>query len=153
MQIKFGTALLSFYKDKLKLFDGPFKNIKEVSKAINCDEKILMNTIKEYNISSKQGIDHQTGKTVFPIDFSNNINNNKYIICRVTPSLHYTMGGIVISPSTEVQELIESSKSIAGKHRHILNLYAAGECTTGVHGSNRLGGNSLLECVVFGNII
>ena len=32
----------------------------------------------------------------------------------------------------------------------VRGLYAAGECTGGVHGFDRLGGNSLLECVVFG---
>lgn len=29
-------------------------------------------------------------------------------------------------------------------------LYAAGECTGGVHGADRLGGNSLLDCIVYG---
>ena len=38
-------------------------------------------------------------------------------------------------------------------HRSSLGaLFAAGECTGGVHGADRLGGNSLLECVVFGRI-
>lgn len=37
-------------------------------------------------------------------------------------------------------------------HEPIRNLYAAGESTGGVHGADRLGGNSLLECVVFGRI-
>jgi succinate dehydrogenase/fumarate reductase flavoprotein subunit len=33
-----------------------------------------------------------------------------------------------------------------------MGLYAAGESTGGVHGADRLGGNSLLECIVFGRI-
>ena len=40
----------------------------------------------------------------------------------------------------------------AGSERSLPGLYAAGEVTGGVHGNNRLGGNSLLECVVFGRI-
>lgn len=32
----------------------------------------------------------------------------------------------------------------------LLGLYAAGECTGGVHGADRLAGNSLLDCIVFG---
>ena len=35
----------------------------------------------------------------------------------------------------------------------IQGLYAAGEVSGGVHGENRLGGNSLLECTVFGTIV
>jgi acyl-CoA oxidase len=53
------------------------------------------------------------------------------------------MGGIKISPESEV--LNKSDQPIPG-------LFAAGEVTGGVHGKNRLGGNSLLECVVFGRV-
>ncbi len=54
----------------------------------------------------------------------------------VAPTAHYTMGGVVVEPETH-------ATSVSG-------LYAAGECTTGVHGANRLGGNSLAEILVFG---
>ena len=54
----------------------------------------------------------------------------------VAPMAHYSMGGIVVDPDTHATE-------VAG-------LYAAGECTAGLHGANRLGGNSLAETVVFG---
>lgn len=54
----------------------------------------------------------------------------------VAPTAHYSMGGIVVEPGTHATE-------IAG-------LFAAGECTAGLHGANRLGGNSLTETVVFG---
>jgi succinate dehydrogenase/fumarate reductase flavoprotein subunit len=40
--------------------------------------------------------------------------------------------------------------SAAGGAAEIVGLYAAGECTGGVHGGDRLAGNSLLECVVYG---
>jgi succinate dehydrogenase/fumarate reductase flavoprotein subunit len=53
------------------------------------------------------------------------------------------MGGIKINNRTEV--INDDNKVIKG-------LYAVGEVTGGVHGANRLGGNSLLECVVFGRI-
>ncbi|OAP60489.1 hypothetical protein AYL99_05491 [Fonsecaea erecta] len=61
----------------------------------------------------------------------------------VTPVVHYTMGGAIFSPEAEV--LDSSGTSIKG-------LWAAGEATGGIHGDNRLGGSSLLECVVFGRI-
>ncbi|EIN12671.1 Flavocytochrome c [Punctularia strigosozonata HHB-11173 SS5] len=61
----------------------------------------------------------------------------------VTPVVHFTMGGVVINERSEV--LDAEGKAIPG-------LWAAGEVTGGVHGENRLGGSSLLECVVFGRI-
>lgn len=54
----------------------------------------------------------------------------------VAPTAHYSMGGIVVEPETHATE--------------VLGLFAAGECTAGLHGANRLGGNSLTETVVFG---
>jgi succinate dehydrogenase/fumarate reductase flavoprotein subunit len=52
------------------------------------------------------------------------------------------MGGVRINGAAEV---LRQGSPITG-------LFAAGEVTGGVHGSNRLAGNSLLECVVFGRI-
>lgn len=57
----------------------------------------------------------------------------------VAPTAHYSMGGVRVdagSGATDVE-----------------GLYAVGECASGVHGANRLGGNSLAECVVFGRIV
>jgi succinate dehydrogenase / fumarate reductase, flavoprotein subunit len=54
----------------------------------------------------------------------------------VAPTAHYSMGGVVVEPETHATD-------VAG-------LYAAGEVTAGLHGANRLGGNSLAETVVFG---
>ena len=54
----------------------------------------------------------------------------------VAPTAHYSMGGIVVVPETH-------ATAVEG-------LYAAGEVTSGVHGANRLGGNSLVETLVFG---
>lgn len=61
----------------------------------------------------------------------------------VTPVVHFTMGGVLINEKSQV--LGEDEVPIEG-------LWGAGEITGGVHGGNRLGGSSLLECVVFGRI-
>ncbi|CAI6340571.1 unnamed protein product [Periconia digitata] len=61
----------------------------------------------------------------------------------VTPVVHFTMGGVVVDENAQV--LDKQMNPIEG-------LWAAGEITGGVHGTNRLGGSSLLECVVFGRI-
>jgi succinate dehydrogenase / fumarate reductase flavoprotein subunit len=63
----------------------------------------------------------------------------------VLPTCHYMMGGI---PTNEFSQALTLDSK--GKDVPILGLYAAGECACGVHGSNRLGGNSLLDLVVFG---
>ena len=54
----------------------------------------------------------------------------------VAPTIHYYMGGIRVDPET-------GASSVAG-------LFAAGEVTGGLHGANRLGGNSLTDLLVFG---
>jgi len=54
----------------------------------------------------------------------------------VGPTTHYIMGGIRVDGDTQMS-------SVPG-------LFAAGECAAGLHGANRLGGNSLSDLVVFG---
>ncbi|MCC6766485.1 MAG: fumarate reductase/succinate dehydrogenase flavoprotein subunit [Deltaproteobacteria bacterium] len=56
----------------------------------------------------------------------------------VGPTLHYFMGGIKVDPDSQMS-------SVPG-------LFGAGECTAGMHGANRLGGNSLSDLVVFGKL-
>lgn len=64
----------------------------------------------------------------------------------VFPTAHYTMGGIPTNRFGEVVAPIEH-----GPEEKIPGLYAAGECAcVSVHGGNRLGGNSLLDIIVFG---
>jgi succinate dehydrogenase / fumarate reductase flavoprotein subunit len=54
----------------------------------------------------------------------------------IGPTCHYVMGGVEVEPDTEMSGLV--------------GLYAVGECSGGMHGSNRLGGNSLSDLLVFG---
>ncbi len=56
----------------------------------------------------------------------------------VGPTAHYTMGGVRVDPETQ--------------ESRIRGLFAAGECAAGMHGANRLGGNSLSDLLVFGRI-
>jgi succinate dehydrogenase / fumarate reductase flavoprotein subunit len=56
----------------------------------------------------------------------------------VAPTAHYWMGGVLVDAETH-------GTDVAG-------LFAVGECASGVHGANRLGGNSLTETLVFGRI-
>ncbi|MEM1244001.1 MAG: succinate dehydrogenase flavoprotein subunit [Pseudomonadota bacterium] len=64
----------------------------------------------------------------------------------VVPTCHYMMGGIPTNMHGQVLTLAED-----GNQKIVEGLYAAGECAcVSVHGANRLGGNSLLDLVVFG---
>ena len=54
----------------------------------------------------------------------------------VAPTAHYSMGGLLVNPEN-------LSTSVHG-------LFAAGEVSGGLHGANRLGGNSLAEIIIFG---
>ena len=56
----------------------------------------------------------------------------------VGPTTHYVMGGIRVDGETQMST--------------VPGLFAAGECAAGLHGANRLGGNSLSDLVVFGKI-
>ena len=57
----------------------------------------------------------------------------------VAPTAHYSMGGVWVRPE-------DHSTDVPG-------LYAIGEASSGLHGANRLGGNSLIELLVFGKVV
>ena len=57
----------------------------------------------------------------------------------VAPTAHYSMGGVWVRPE-------DHGTGVEG-------LYAIGEASSGLHGANRLGGNSLIELLVYGRIV
>ncbi len=57
----------------------------------------------------------------------------------IAPTAHYSMGGVWVNPE-------DHSTDVDG-------LYAIGEASSGLHGANRLGGNSLIELLVYGRIV
>lgn len=129
---------IDFYLSKKLL--KKINNITHLAKHFNINPNTMINIIRNYNISSQHKKD-PFGKTNFPntpFDI-----NGQYYLGIVTPVLHYCMGGLKIDKHARV---------INKQNRPIPGLFAAGEVTGGLHGNNRLGGNSLLECVVFGRI-
>lgn len=144
-QEKFGKPMLSFYKDQVGLFEA-VEGTKGLADLIGCDEQNIVETLKEYASAADQKICSKTGKVVFPSRLCEA--DRSFILARITPCIHYTMGGLEIGPAGEV--LTRKGGGAIGRRSKVARLFAAGECTGGVHGGNRLGGNSLLECVVFG---
>jgi len=93
--------------------------------------------------------DTASGKTGSGKKFFHNVipgsavKTEQFFVAIITPVIHYCMGGLEID---EVGAVLDT------KGKVIRGLYAAGEIAGGVHGNNRLGGNSLLDCVVFGRV-
>merc|ERR1712159_192456 len=93
--------------------------------------------------------DEPSGKTGSGKKFFHNVIQGSqfatepFYVAIITPIIHYCMGGLEITTSSEV---------VGKEGKPIPGLYCAGECMGGVHGNNRLGGNSLLDCVVFGRV-
>ena len=63
--------------------------------------------------------------------------------CKKVPTVHHTMGGLKINTNAE---------GLDTEGNVIEDLFASGEVTGGIHGSNRLGGNAIAGCIVFGRI-
>ena len=118
-----------------------YPNAAALAKDMGISPVVLTATFDAYNKAATDG-DDLFGRRYFqntPITATEPLH-----VAVITPVVHYCMGGLVISPAGEV--LAEKGgKPIPG-------LYAAGEVAGGIHGRNRLGGNSLLDCVVFGRV-
>ena len=129
-----------------------------MTECINAGTIIVGDTLED--LCSKLGWDYETVKAQID-SYNENVENNAvsdefgrtlftikqegdpwYAIPR-TPSIHHTMGGVVINTDTQV--LDTEGNAIPG-------LYAAGEVTGGIHGANRVGGNALVDCITYGRI-
>ncbi|EAW20197.1 putative fumarate reductase Osm1 [Aspergillus fischeri NRRL 181] len=114
---------------------------KELAKEIGCGEAALKKTFDDYNLIAEGKKKDPWGKRFFhnmPFDI-----NDEFHVALMEPVLHFTMGGIEINEHAQV--LNSEKKPFDG-------LYACGELAGGVHGANRLGGSSLLGCVVYGRV-
>jgi len=114
---------------------------KELAKEIGCTPDHLQNTFKKYNKIAEGKEKDPYGKKFFhngPLDI-----NDDFHVAIMEPVLHFTMGGVEINDKAEI--LNSEGKPFEG-------LYACGELAGGVHGANRLGGSSLLGCVVYGRV-
>ncbi|EPS96269.1 hypothetical protein FOMPIDRAFT_1025451 [Fomitopsis schrenkii] len=117
-----------------------YANGQELAKDMGLTPEQLKKTFDEYNEVVRQKKD-PFGKKFFS---SGEWRLDDYFnVAIMTPVLHYTMGGLEIDHESRV--LSKAGGPVPG-------LFAAGEVAGGVHGANRLGGSSLLGCVVFGRV-
>lgn len=152
---KFGRAAFNFYFKVKKFFvevhglQALADYISDINEARELpllgDRELLHEHFEAYMNAATGKAEDAFGKSVFPESFSSSMHDGDYTfyVARVKPAIHYTMGGLRIDTEARLQD--DQDQTIAGA-------FAAGEVTGGVHGANRLGGNSLLECVVYGRI-
>lgn len=105
---------------------------------IEVDPETLQATVASWNEAVTSGKDSAFGRDS---GMDRTIDHGGYEAIHIAPAVHYTMGGLKIDAKTHV--LTESGQPIAG-------LFAGGEVAGGLHGNNRIGGNSIAETVVFG---
>ena len=113
----------------------------ELAATMGADEKTLAGTLDGVNDAISRAERDCMGREYQP-SFRKIAQSPFYAIAQ-WPSVHYTMGGLAIDVNARV--LDETGAPLPG-------LLAAGEVCGGIHGKNRLGGNALAECVVFGRI-
>merc|ERR1711988_1843884 len=141
-----GRGLMKFYN-----------NMGELAKEYGMNPETIKKTFEEYNKCAEKQLSDPNGGPYdaygggkswdkFGKKFYHNLPadvNDSFHVAIVTPVIHYCMGGLKMNDGAEC--LGKDNKVIPG-------LFVAGEAMGGVHGKNRLGGNSLLDCVVFGRV-
>ncbi len=134
-------------RKSLKQIDGYFHlelvkegaTIKDLAAALKMPAATLEASIETYN----KAVDAKNDAEFKRPDLPRALRTAKFYAIEIKPGVHYTMGGLKINTDTQV--IAKDGKPIAG-------FYAAGEVTGGVHGANRLGGNSISETITFGRI-
>ena len=113
-------------------------SIEALAKKMNVPADQLKKTLNTWNNSVKNKKDAEFGRTT---GMDNDLSAGPFYAIKIAPGIHYSMGGVKINANSEV--LTKDGKVIPG-------LYAAGEVTGGLHGNNRIGGNSVIDIVIFG---
>lgn len=125
-----------------KLLSGTVRmadSVLEMAKKMHVSPKILQDTLDRYNRFAEQGEDKDFGKKIF----TQKIDKPPFYFGREQFDIHYSCGGLKINKTCQV---------IGKADKPVPNLYAVGEVTGGIHGRDRLGGDSLISCFVFGKI-
>ncbi|MCS8590141.1 flavocytochrome c [Lactiplantibacillus plantarum] len=113
-------------------------DLETLATATGLDAATLKQTVAGWNQAVANHNDAAFNRTT---GMDRDIAAGPFYSIHIAPAVHYTMGGIAINPATQV--LNQDERPIAG-------LFAAGEVVGGLHGNNRIGGNSIAETVIFG---
>lgn len=113
-------------------------DLETLATATGLNAATLKQTVADWNQAVANHNDAAFNRTT---GMDRDIAAGPFYSIHIAPAVHYTMGGIAINPATQV--LNQDERPIAG-------LFAAGEVVGGLHGNNRIGGNSIAETVIFG---
>ena len=139
----YNSAVHSSVEEGIKINEAwTAPTIRELAVKMGCDPEGLEKTIKHYNdVIVRNKKDEKFGKA--PRNLTKRIEKGPFWACYTGMTVHHTMGGL--NCNTKAQCLDWQGNVIP-------RLYAAGEITGGIHGTNRVGGNALLDCMVYGQI-
>lgn len=112
-----------------------------LAKELGMNSDNLKRTVEKWNEFCKAQKGDEFGR--MSCEEGNKLPGGPYYASIMTPSVHHTMGGLVIDENTRV--LNKAGKPIQG-------LYAAGEITGGIHGTNRVGCNAVPDALIYGTI-
>lgn len=113
--------------------------IEELADHFGVDKETLLETVNTFNENSVNNEDPEWNLRMLGWT----IEEGPFYMLKALPAVHHTMGGLKIN--IEAQVINTDGNPIEG-------LYAAGEVTGGIHGSNRLGSAELTDITVFGRI-
>ena len=115
--------------------------VAELARNLGIPADALQDSVAGHNASIEKGIDLDFNKpmtkSMVPLTVK------PFYAIAQWPAIHHCMGGLRIDKNARVIDIWG---------RPIPKLYAAGEVCGGVHGANRLGGNAIPDCIVFGRI-
>ncbi len=113
-----------------------------LAKAYGMDPAAFEAGLRDYNALVRAGKDTAFGRPLEKAAKELALDRGPWYASVMSPKIHHCMGGVAVSAATEVLDVVTD--------RPIPGLYAAGECTGGIHGAVRIGACAVMDCLVNG---
>ena len=113
-----------------------------LAKAYGMDPAAFEAGLRDYNALVRAGKDTAFGRPLEKTAKELALDRGPWYAFVMSPKLHHCMGGVTVNAATEVLDVVTD--------RPIPGLYAAGECTGGIHGAVRIGACAVMDCLVNG---
>lgn len=113
-----------------------------LAKAYGMDPAAFEAGLRDYNALVRAGKDTAFGRPLEKAAKELALDRGPWYASVMSPKIHHCMGGVTVNAATEVLDVVTD--------RPIPGLYAAGECTGGIHGAVRIGACAVMDCLVNG---